>query len=251
MKALIVDDEPVARRRLGRLLERMSRVQVVGEAANGREALRQIEALRPDVVFLDIRMPGLDGLQVARQGRDLPAVVFTTAYDQYAVQAFETNAVDYLLKPIQPERLAEALERVSSRSAGNHAERLEKLVQQLLDRETAPPAAERISARQGNTVRVFDAREISRFHSADRYTVFRVKGEEYLLDDPLSALEARLSRLGFLRVHRAELINLERVQEMRMVDGAYEVVLSDGQVAPVSRRLVGELKRKLGLAGQG
>ena len=242
MRILVVDDEPLARKRLIRLLQKFPDTEVVGEASNGREALQQIRAADPDLVFLDIRMPGLDGLAVARQAE--ATIVFTTAYDEYAVQAFESNAVDYLLKPVQEKRLALALERVRRRDAVESA-RVANLVRQVL--EGYEREAVRVTARIGNTVRVFDPREICRFHAEERYTTFLHQGKQVLLDETLNSLESRLAPLGFVRVHRAELVNLHRVAALHSEDGVAEVELADGQRAPVSRRQAPELRRRLGL----
>lgn len=135
MKVLVVDDEPVARRRLMRILERIDGVEVAGEAANGVQALERIRELMPDVVLLDIRMPGMDGLEVASKIDELPPIIFTTAYDEYAVQAFEANAVDYLLKPVQAERLESALAKVSKRADSKESGELQTLIKKLLNRE--------------------------------------------------------------------------------------------------------------------
>ena len=157
MKALVVDDEPFARRRLRRLLKAMGGVEVVGEAADGHEALRKIRDHSPEVVFLDIRMPGLDGLSLAARHQNLPPIIFTTAYHEYAVQAFDSEAVDYLLKPIEPERLQKAVDRVRARRSEDIAGRLEEVVRQFAS-GVAPP---RIAARTGSTAYVFDPREIA------------------------------------------------------------------------------------------
>ncbi len=244
MRILVVDDEPPARKRLIRLLQSCADAEVVGEATNGREALEQIRATRPDLVFLDIRMPGLDGLAVARQVETQTSIVFTTAYDEYAVQAFEANAVDYLLKPVQEKRLAAALERVRQRDASESA-RVAALVRKVLEGQERE--AVRVTARIGNSVRVFDPREIARFHAEDRYTTFLHQGKQVLVDETLNSLESRLAPLGFLRVHRAELVNLHRVSALHSEDGAAELELVDGQRVPVSRRQAPELRRRLGL----
>jgi DNA-binding LytR/AlgR family response regulator len=249
VRILVVDDEPLARRRLIRLLGKIPGTEVVGEAANGEEALARIRELTPDVVLLDIRMPGVDGLRLAGENRDLPPVIFTTAYDQYAVQAFEANAVDYLLKPIQSERLETALAKVRKGGASLDASRIDTLLQELLRQSGGEPI--RVTARSGKTIRVFDAAGIPRFHAADRYTVFQHEGSEYVLDDSLSALEEKLGGAGFVRVHRSELVNLNHVKALHLEEGASEVLLADGQIAPVSRRMVGELKRRLGMSDGG
>ena len=240
MKALVVDDEPLARRRLVRMLAKLPGVTIAGEAGDGVEALELLARDRPDVILLDIQMPGLDGLELARITPDLPPIVFTTAFDEHAVQAFEVCAVDYLLKPVRLERLRAALAKVAQSRPG--ADALRELLARL-----APPDVPPIAARSGGAVRLFDPRAISRFRAQDKYCTFQHEGREYLLDDSLATLEARLGPLGFARVHRAELVNLKHVRALHARDDAAWVELADGQTAPVSRRLAPELRRRLGL----
>ena len=246
MKLLVVDDEAIARRRLIRMLNRLGE-DVVGEAENGQEALEKIETLRPDAVLLDIRMPGLSGLELANSAPNLPPIIFTTAYDEYAVGAFETDAVDYLLKPIQPDRLQAALARVARQRASVDPQQLSKLLERALAKSRGGETP-RVTARAGRTVRVFDARTICRFHASDRYTLFRHKDAEFVLDESLNALEKRLGPHGFVRVHRGELVNLECIDAVHFEDGAAEIKFKDGQTAPVSRRLAPDLKRRLGMS---
>ncbi|MDI3291387.1 LytTR family DNA-binding domain-containing protein [Polyangium sp. 15x6] len=244
MKILVVDDEEPARRRLIRLLRDIPGTEVVGEAGDGEEALRRIEALGPELVLLDIRMPGLDGLSLAQRYVDLPPLVFITAYDEYAVQAFEVNAVDYLLKPVRPERLLSAVERARQRL--------------LATKEAAARALSAVAGRGGPTsrivtvtrgvIRLFDARDVTRFWSSDKYTLFRADREEHCTEEPLSTLEERLRAHGFLRVHRGELIHVGSVKALRSGEGIHEIELQDGQIARVSRRSLSALKAALGLA---
>jgi len=241
MKVIVADDEEPARRRLTRLLARESGVEVVGQAATGDEALTVIQRASPDAVFLDIRMPGMDGLTLAHLHTPLPPIVFVTAYQEHAVAAFEVNAVDYLLKPVRPERLAAALARVAARGgapAGTGA------VFSALG--SAAESTRVVSSLRGE-LHIFDAREVSRFWSSDKYTVFIADGAEQVTEEPLAALEERLRPLGFARVHRAELINLARVKTIRGGEGPHVAVLDDGQRARVSRRSLGALKAALGL----
>lgn len=240
LRALVVDDEAPARRRLARQLEALG-VEVVGEAEDGEQALSQARVLAPDVVFLDVRMPGLDGLTLVQRHADLPPIVFCTAYDEFAVKAFEVNAVDYLLKPVRAERLAAAVEKVRAKQ-GASRERVAKALEAV-----APAQATRVVSSTRGTVRFFDARQLTRFWSSDKYTVFVAEGEEHLIEESLSTLEERLAPHGFLRVHRAELIRLDAVKSLSTADGMHEVKLADGQVAKVSRRSVGAVKAALGL----
>lgn len=240
LRALVVDDEAPARRRLRRQLEELG-VEVVGEAEDGEQALTQARALAPDVIFLDVRMPGVDGLTLAQRHVDLPPIVFCTAYDEFAVKAFEVNAVDYLLKPVRAERLSAAVEKVRAKQ-GASRERVAKALEVV-----APAQATRVVSSTRGTVRFFDARQLTRFWSSDKYTVFVAEGEEHLIEESLSTLEERLAPHGFLRVHRAELIRLDAVKSLSTADGMHEVKLADGQVAKVSRRSVGAVKEALGL----
>jgi DNA-binding LytR/AlgR family response regulator len=231
MRVLIVDDEPLARERLTRMLARIDGVEIAGEASDGAEALEQIRALDPELVFLDVRMRGVDGLTLATGTRDLPPLVFTTAHDEYAVGAFEAGAVDYLLKPIQMERLQRAVERAKERMPRS-------------EKRSATPW--RLTVADKGVIRVFDARTISRVRADGKYSIFASEGREHLLDESISSLEKRLAAFDFLRVHRSELVNLNCVRALR--DGGTVLELSDGQTARVSRRFRTDLERALGIA---
>jgi DNA-binding LytR/AlgR family response regulator len=238
MKVLIVDDEPIARRRLERMLSGVPEVTVVGTAADGEEARAAVETLQPDVVLLDIDMPECDGLTLAATA-NLPAVVFVTAHREHALEAFDVNAVDYVLKPVSRPRLLQALERVRARTdpsavadAGRHA---------LADQRRPP----RLSARTGDVLHVFDAREIARLHARDKATLFWVNGVEYVLDESLSELERRLGDWDFVRVHRAELVNLGAVVSVHLGSGESSALRRDGSQVPVSRRALPLLKQRL------
>jgi two-component system, LytTR family, response regulator AlgR len=237
LKVLIVDDEPPARERLRSLLTEIGDVEVVGEATNGEEGLRSAVDLSPDVVLLDVRMPGMDGIEAARHLNALeepPAVIFTTAYDEYAINAFEAQAVGYLLKPIRQEKLAAAL---------SQAGRLTR--PQLLKIAAATPSERRthIAARHREGLRLIPVEEVRFFFAEQKYTTVRhLKGED-LIEDSLRALEEELGS-GFVRIHRNALVSvrfLERIE--RNADGQYFVRLR-GCEAPlqVSRRMAGELR---------
>lgn len=246
LRVLIVDDEPRARRRLTRMLGHMRGVSVAGEAGDGIEALSRIQELEPDVVLLDIRMPGLDGLNLARGISERTAVIFVTAFDAHAVEAFEANAVDYLLKPVETSRLEAALRRAARRRREWTRSERERVLSDLLV-VGAQGTDTRVTARAGDTIHVFDAREISRFRAANPYSLLIHEGKDYLIEESLGRLGARFGALGFLRVHRSELVNLSRVRELRLEDGGAELLLADGQRAPISRRMLSEVKRRLGV----
>jgi DNA-binding LytR/AlgR family response regulator len=230
MRALVVDDEPLARERLIRMLSSIEGIEVAGEAGDGAEALERIQELDPDVVFLDVRMGGIDGLTLAMQTPQLPPIVFTTAHDEYAVGAFEANAVDYLLKPIRMDRLIGAIERVKARRPA-------------LDRPRI--SGWRLTVAENGAIRVFDARTVTRIWADGKYSMFALEGREHLIDESLSSLEKRLAPYDFLRVHRGELVNLNAVKAL--CDGGTVLELSDGQTARVSRRFKGELEKALGI----
>jgi two-component system response regulator AlgR len=238
LKVLIVDDEPPARERLRSLLTEIADIEVIGEAANGHEALTATSALNPDVVLLDVRMPGMDGLEAARHLNVLeepPAVIFTTAYDQYAVQAFEAHAVGYLLKPVRKEQLAASLVRAG------------RLTRAQLQKLAAGADARRthIAARHREGLKLIPIEDVQYFLADQKYTTVRHLQGEDLIEDSLRLLEQEFSA-AFARIHRNALVSvkyLERIE--RDADGQYFVHLR-GCTAPleVSRRMAGELKER-------
>jgi two-component system, LytTR family, response regulator AlgR len=237
LKVLIVDDEPPARERLRGLLTEIGDVDVIGEAATGAEALSCVHDLAPDVLLLDVRMPGMDGLEAARHLNVLeepPAVIFTTAYDQYAVEAFEAHAVGYLLKPVRKEQLAAALTR---------AGRLTRAQLQTL--AAAGTRRSHIAARRRDGLRLIPLEEVQYFLADQKYTTVRHLGGEDLIEDSLRLLESEFGA-SFVRIHRNALVGakyLERIE--RTAEGQYFVRLR-GCEAPlqVSRRMAGELKER-------
>jgi len=238
LRVLIVDDEPPARERLRSLLAEFADISVIGEAASGHEALAASHDLNPDVVLLDVRMPGMDGLEAARHLNVLeepPAVIFTTAYEQYAVQAFDAHAVGYLLKPVRKEQLAAALTRAG------------RLTRAQLQKLAAGAETRRmhIAARSREGLKLIPIEEVQYFLADQKYTTVRhVKGED-LIEDSLRLLESEFGS-AFARIHRNALVGvkyLERIE--RGGDGQYFVYLR-GCSAPlqVSRRMAGELKER-------
>ena len=232
MRALIVDDEPPARARLRRLLEEIPDVSVVGEAANGREALEMCASLEPDVVLLDVRMPGMDGIEAARHLSaldDPPAVIFTTAYDEYAVGAFEAQAVGYLLKPVRQEKLASAL-RHAAKVVGTQLARLSE--QSQMGRQRA-----QICARLGEQLRLIPLDDVYYFMAGQKYVTVRHRGGSELIDEALRALAVEFAP-EFVRVHRNALVAIRSVSALeRDAEGHYLVRLRDcEETLPVSRR---------------
>ncbi len=231
MKILVVDDEQLARARLIRMLARVVDAVVVGEAQNGNDALEQITKLMPDVVLLDVEMPGFDGLALAEKP-GMPPIIFTTAHVQFAAAAFDLDAVDYLIKPLRQDRLERALERVHRRTAAA---------------KPAPSASHQLIVHESGTARFIDARKVSAFRATDKYTEFTLDGEALLLRESLDALEKRLSELGFFRVHRSGLVRLDAVVALENNNATLVVRMSDGALVEVSRRQAVELRRLLGL----
>ena len=241
MKLLIVDDEPPARDRLRRLLSEIDDCEVVAEAGNGEEALTYCGDLRPDVVLLDVRMPGLSGIQVARHIdtlEDPPAVIFTTAYDQYAVEAFETEAVGYLLKPVRKEKLAHAL---------RHAGRISpsRLVK-VAESARIEHRRDQICARLGEQLRLIPIGDIAYFLADQKYVTVKHKGGESLIDESLKALAEEFAS-DFVRIHRNALVAEKQISAVERTDaGQYIVRMREsGDVLEVSRRHASELLRRI------
>jgi two-component system LytT family response regulator len=241
LRAILVDDEAPARRRLRRMLEKAG-VEIAGEAGDGVSALDEIARLAPDAVFLDIEMPELDGFGVAQAlGGKGPAIVFVTAYDQFALKAFDACAVDYLVKPVTEARLEAALAKLRSARAPAPPP-----VADLISRLGA--TVTRFAVRIGSKYCVFDPARISSIQSLDHYSSIRVDGRELLSDDPLDELERRLPPGAFLRVHRGALIHLAFLKELeREGDRKYVAILTDGTRVAVSRERLPELKARLGI----
>ncbi len=232
LKVLVVDDEPLARERLVRMLARVEAVTVVGEAGNARAALARMATETPDVVLLDIEMPGMDGLELAATP-GVPPIVFTTAHVQHAASAFELDAVDFLTKPVRAERLAVALDRARRRLAEGPT-------------VGARAPARALAVHEAATLRFVDPSRVTVFRSRDKYTEFFLDGAELLVRESLDALETRLGD-AFLRAHRAALVRADAVRELSTKDGALVARLSDGQSVEVSRRAAPNVRRALGV----
>jgi two-component system LytT family response regulator len=223
MKALVVDDEPLARRELRRLLGAFSWIEVIGEAGNIDEARASIEELSPDVVFLDIQMPGGTGFDLLTQLDRVPRIVFTTAYDQYAVKAFDVNALDYLLKPIEPERLATALRKIQAAPPHDAAA------------QDAP--LEQLFIRDGPRCWFVPLREVSLFSAEGNYVRLLWRKERPLLGRSLAALEEKLDPQRFFRANRSQIVNLDFIEQVELGEGGrLHVQLRDGPEIEVSRR---------------
>jgi two-component system, LytTR family, response regulator len=233
LRLAIVDDEELARRVLREFLTSIPGVDIVAECANGFEAVKAVADLRPDVLLLDVQMPKLNGFEVIELvGRDV-AVVFTTAHDEYALRAFEVHAVDYLLKPFNAERLADALARVRERVA-----RREQLPAAALAAAARPPGvpSTRVLVREGGRVHVIPTDTIDYVQAQDDYVAYRANGKQYLKDQTLAEAESALDPARFVRVHRSYLLNLDRLARVELDERDNRVAtLTTGERLPISR----------------
>ena len=246
IRTLLVDDEQPARERLKQLLTAHADVEIAGEAEDGVQAAEKISELTPDLILLDIQMPGASGLDVAASlGQPRPAVIFCTAFDQYAVDAFELSALDYLLKPVNRARLAAALDRVrAARAVPSRATSKDPAIEQLA--HTAGMAPTRFLARRGARFRVVPATDVIAFTFADGITHLVTGAEQLTMQPTLAALARRLDDRQFFQVSRSAIIRLDAVKEARpFTDGTGEIVLSNGQTMIVARRRWRELLDRL------
>jgi two-component system LytT family response regulator len=251
IRALIVDDEPLARQRIRLLCQNDPLLEVIGECASGVEAVPVIHRERPDVLFLDVQMPEMDGFELLDQvpREHLPAVIFTTAFDHHAVRAFEKHALDYLVKPLQPDRfkaaVARAREHLENRQASSAAR---GLLEMLAARQTAAPPRylTRITIRNDARVIVIKTADIDFLESAGNYVAVNVGKEAHILRDTLNSLESQLDPENFLRVSRSAIVNLDRVKELQpMFKGEHIVVLKNGKQLAMTRGLLREVEEAL------
>ena len=258
---LIADDEPAAREGMRHLLRRDPEIVVAGECANGREAARAIRSTAPDLVFLDVQMPELDGFAVLREiGVDrAPAVVFVTAYDQYALRAFEVHAIDYLLKPFTDDRFRESLERAKQQvrqgRLGDLSHKLAALLEtygESLPGDVAPPRRtylERLAVKAHGKVTLLRAAEIEWIDAEGDYVRIHVGKAWHLLRETMKNLELQLDPERFVRIHRSTIVNLEKVKELQpFFRGEYVVVLQNGTTLKLSRGYRDHFQTRLGRA---
>lgn len=237
LRALIVDDEQPARERLAALLRELGQVEIVGDARNATEALQRIAELDPDVLYLDVHMPGMSGLELARHLGSLdvpPAIIFTTAHDEHAMEAFEAEAVGYLLKPVRKEKLAAATERA------------QRLTPRQLGAVSAQSARTQLAVRLRDGIKLLRLEDIISLVAEQKYTTVRHISGEDLIDDSLRTLETEFGD-RFLRIHRSALVNRDFVEAIERTDDGHHLVRLRGVDEPmqVSRRLVADLKARL------
>lgn len=261
IRAIVVDDETLARKGLMLRLHELGHVDVVRECVNGKEALAAIAELEPDLVFLDIQMPGINGFEVVQslQQDNMPLVIFVTAYDAYAVNAFEVHAVDYLLKPIEIDRLAVALEKARSRLAGERTEdekkrlldivigltgKTEQAVFELLKSGRNPAKyGEKLAIKDGASTTFVPVRDIDWIDAAGDYMCVHVKGETLIMRTTMKELEEQLDPAVFQRVHRSTIVNLDRVEKVSShINGEFHLALTCGTSLKMSRSYKDKVK---------
>jgi two-component system, LytTR family, response regulator len=251
IRTAIVDDEPLARERLRVFLKEEPGIELVAECRDGREAVETLSELRPDLVFLDVQMPEIDGFDVlSALGDGRPrAVVFVTAFDAYAVRAFDAHALDYLLKPYDRERFRATLRRVRERLGGAEPEletRLAALLRQVGDRGSR--FVERLTVRTGNRIRLVDVADIDYFEAEGNYIRLHAGERNYLVRETMTGLEASLDPARFARIHRSTIVNLSRVQELEpLFQGEYLLILKNGRRITSSRGYRSRVHEALGL----
>ncbi|MBI4752488.1 MAG: response regulator transcription factor [Acidobacteria bacterium] len=255
LKVYVVDDEPLAIRRLVRMLEATHRAEVIGSTTDPETAIEELSALTVDAVFLDIQMPGYNGFEVLSHLPHQPLVVFTTAFDQYALQAFEVNSIDYLLKPIEAAQLDRALaklERLRGHQSPHPSDHLQSVISQLAQTLAGPTRQfpERIASRVGERIQFLDLATVTHFFSQDKLTFAVANGKEWVVDYTISKLEEKLDPTRFLRIHRSTLVNLSFVEELHTwFAGQLIVRLKDASKTElqVARDRVRELKERMGM----
>ena len=248
LRTLIVDDEQLARQRVRLLLGEEPDVEVIGESADGFEAVDQLQATRPDLVFLDVQMPDMDGFEVLRRVPQalLPVVIFTTAYDQHALRAFEVNALDYLLKPFKPTRFKEAVQRARNLIANQQAGVAARGLLTLLGQTPAPAGQlTRLAVKTPGKVTFVELDRIQAIEAAGKYAVVHVGKENHVLRETMSSLESHLPPQRFLRISRSVIVNMDQIQELQpMFKDENRVVLKNGKSYPTTRP-IREIQQRL------
>ena len=255
-KTLIVDDEPMARATIRLLLKDDSEIEIAGEIGNGFEAVNAIRKLKPHLVFLDVQMPEKNGFEVLNDldEEELPCIVFVTAYDKYALRAFEVNAIDYLLKPFDDERFKIALQRAKTQLRQRQGDQLNHRLHQLLetyqkDRESSaePAFLQRLAIKSTGRIYFLNVDEIDWIEAADQYVQLYCAKKVHLLRQSMSTLESRLDPQRFYRIHRSVIVNIDRIKELQPAStGDYYVILKDNTQLKLSRNRREQLQKILG-----
>jgi two-component system LytT family response regulator len=247
---LVVDDEPLARERTRKLLEKAKDIDVVGECSNGADAVESIGNLQPDLVLLDVQMPELDGFGVLERlrGRKLPAIIFVTAHDKFALRAFDVHALDYLLKPFDAERFNQALDRARERLRSSDGSDLNQRISELLaDLKEPAKTMDRLAVKTGGKVILLRTEDIDWVEAADNYVNLHIGNESHLHRETMSALESRLPADKFMRISRSTIVNVEKIKELQpLFHEEYSVILRNGARLTLSRSYRDRLQQLLG-----
>jgi len=250
IRSVIVDDEAVARRRIRRLLAGEKDIEVIGECSNGLQAVSLIETERPDLLFLDVEMPEMNGFELLMQldRSVLPVIIFATAFDKYAVRAFESHALDYLLKPIDSERLQSALDQTRSHlHQEKSADANREILAMLSELQKQKGRLERIVVKKPGRAFFVKLASVDRFEAADNYIRVHAGPDTHLIRETMSALEARLDPNKFVRVHRSTIVNVDRIKEIHsLFQGRQVIVLHNGDKVTLGRNYRARLDRLLG-----
>ncbi len=240
-RVLIIDDEELARKKVTRLCAEHRDIEIIGYAINGPEAVEKIDSMQPDLIFLDIQMPGFTGFEVLQQIQKTPLVVFTTAYDAFALEAFETNSIDYLMKPIKQSRFDKAVDKLRAFSTKNNDESEHfKKIKELL--ELSKINSKRVKVKTGSEILFLPIDEIYYFKALDKYTEVATKERKHLINDTLTELEADLPQ-NFARVHRSSIINKDYLHKLkRSLTGKYCAIMSDGDHSEIAVSRTGKEK---------
>lgn len=246
MKVIIIDDEPLARALLEELLEEVKDIEIIASCNDGFEGLKAIQEHHPDLIFLDIQMPKITGFELLELLDNPPIVIFTTAYDEYALKAFEVNALDYLLKPFDKERLDKALDKArNSQTTPQKAEEKEKPKGKVMQ---LPEQAQRIVVKDSNNIKIIPLDEVLYIEAADDYAKITTADKYYLKHQRMMQFEIQLQEQQFVRIHRSYIVNLQHIQKVELYEKEqYCVILRNQKKLPVSRNGYGKLKAVLGI----
>lgn len=243
LKCIIIDDEPLARSLMREMLEPLEMVQIVDECANGFEGLKSVQTHQPDLIFLDVQMPKINGFEMLELIENPPAVIFVTAFDEYAVQAFDVNAIDYLLKPIEPARLEKAIAKVAQQQAKGVVKQVEQAPHIMLPEQT-----QRVVVKEQGEIKIIPLDKILFLEAADDYVKVHTKEKYFLKYQTMSRFEQQLPAQQFVRIHRSYIVNVSFVNKIELLEKEqYTVLLNNGQNVPVSKSGYAKLKTFLGI----
>ncbi len=243
IRTILVDDEYLARQMSKEYLADYPNIEIIGECSSGKQAVKAINSLQPDLIFLDVQMPELSGFGVLNKLEKIPFVIFSTAYDKYALQAFEVNAVDYLLKPYDRQRFNQAVQRVLERIENNAPsnEQLQSLINSI---QMDKADTKRLWIKENGSLKPLKLQEIDWIEAMDDYACLHVGKANHLVNHTMRELEAKLGDKMFMRIHRSTIVNLDSIQQLRPIgDGSYQVILKDGTELSLSRGQAKKLKK--------